>query len=157
MLERESPTKQEYCTKGILNRYQHFSLSPPTDTLGKATIISLSINKTTSQMVSTLLPTGPLSFSLFSIMEPGSVLNYNDDHVTPLWKILPWFCILVSFCHITIPNLSGLPKEILFSCSRVRGLVAVQLTKAGFSWVGSQASGWVQFQLMKCLSSQGSG
>lgn len=146
-------TKQEHCTKGIPNSYQRFSLFLPADTLGKATIISLQINKTISQLVSPPLLTSPLSFSLFSIMEPGSILNYNYDHVTPLQKIVPLFCILVSFCHITIPSLSDLPKEILFSHSQVCSLVVVPLAKATFNWVGPQTSSWIQVQFIRYLLS----
>ena len=111
MLERKNLTKQKHCTKGIPNSYQRFSLFFPADTLGKATTISLWINNTISQLVSPALLTRPLSFSLFSIMEPGSILNYNYDHVTPLQKIVPLFCILVRFCHITIPSLSDFTKR----------------------------------------------
>ena len=114
MLETKNLTKQKHCTKGIPNSYQHFSLFFPADTLGKATIISLWINNTISQLVSPALLTCPLSFSLFSIMEPGSILNYNYDHVTPLQKIVPLFCILVRFCHITIPSLSDFTKRNSF-------------------------------------------
>lgn len=153
MLERKNLTKQKHCTKGISNSYQRFSLFFPADTLGKATIISLWINKTISQLVSPPLLTCSLSFSLFSIMEPGSILNYNYDHVTPLQKTVPLFCILVRFCHITIPSLSDLPKEKLFSRSWVCRLVAVQLAKAIFSWVGPQTSSWIQVQFIKYLSS----